>query len=231
MSQQPIAATKDQVPSGEATSTARRCVCPGIPLLVLAPSFALAQSSPFQTRKTYKSRMGREPTGGCARSSLLFRVLITVSSALVPIVSAAQASPFQTGATAVIGWAGLFGRRVLVRPRRAKSVVLARLSESASYAPIPLTQSSVRSVVALSLSALPTQAWAQSSPFQTGATALQTNLLTIMTPVAVILVIGLGVMAMANRIAWGWVIGAIAGIALAFGAPQIVTWIRGMFGV
>lgn len=78
---------------------------------------------------------------------------------------------------------------------------------------------------------LPALTLAQSSPFQTGATALQTNLLTIMTPVAVILVIGLGIMAMANRIAWGWVIGAIAGIALAFGAPQIVTWIRGMFGV
>jgi type IV secretion system protein VirB2 len=81
------------------------------------------------------------------------------------------------------------------------------------------------------LLSLPAIALAQSSPFQTGATALQTNLLTIMTPVAVILVIGLGVMAMANRIAWGWVIGAIAGIALAFGAPQVVTWIRGMFGV
>lgn len=83
----------------------------------------------------------------------------------------------------------------------------------------------------LLLLGFPVLGLAQSSPFQTGATALQTNLLTIMTPVAVILVIGLGIMAMANRIAWGWVIGAIAGIAIAFGAPQIVTWIRGMFGV
>ena len=72
---------------------------------------------------------------------------------------------------------------------------------------------------------------AQASPFQTGATALETNLLAILTPVAVILVIGLGVMAMANRIAWGWCIGAIAGIAISFGAPQIVSWIRSMFGV
>ena len=77
----------------------------------------------------------------------------------------------------------------------------------------------------------PLVSYAQTSPFQTGADALQTNLLAIMTPVAVILVIVLGVMAMAGRIAWSWVIGAIAGIALAFGAPQIVTWIRGMFGV
>ena len=29
----------------------------------------------------------------------------------------------------------------------------------------------------------------------------------------------------------GWCIGAILGIAMAFGAPQIVTWVRGMFGV
>lgn len=76
-----------------------------------------------------------------------------------------------------------------------------------------------------------TLALAQASPFQTGATALETNLLAILTPVAVILVIGLGVMAMANRIAWGWCIGAIAGIAISFGAPQIVGWIRSMFGV
>ena len=76
-----------------------------------------------------------------------------------------------------------------------------------------------------------TLALAQASPFQTGATALETNLLAILTPVAVILVIGLGVMAMANRIAWSWCIGAIAGIAISFGAPQIVGWIRSMFGV
>jgi type IV secretion system protein VirB2 len=78
---------------------------------------------------------------------------------------------------------------------------------------------------------LSTMVVAQTSPFQTGATALETNLLAILTPVAVILVIGLGVMAMANRIAWGWCIGALAGIAISFGAPQIVGWIRGMFGV
>lgn len=72
---------------------------------------------------------------------------------------------------------------------------------------------------------------AQSSPFLTGATALQTNILAWLTPIAVILVMALGAMAMANRMSWGWCIGAIFGIAIAFGAPQIVTWVRGMFGV
>jgi type IV secretion system protein VirB2 len=38
-------------------------------------------------------------------------------------------------------------------------------------------------------------------------------------------------MAMANRISWGWCIAAILGIAVSFGATQIVTWVRGMFGV
>lgn len=69
------------------------------------------------------------------------------------------------------------------------------------------------------------------SPFLTGATALQTNILAWLTPIAVILVMVLGAMAMANRISWGWCITAIVGIALAFGAPQIVTWVRGLFGV
>ena len=72
---------------------------------------------------------------------------------------------------------------------------------------------------------------AQASPFLTGATALQANLRAWLTPIAIILVMVLGAMAMANRMSWGWCIGAIVGIAIAFGAPQIVAWIRGMFGV
>ena len=78
---------------------------------------------------------------------------------------------------------------------------------------------------------LPQLALAQNSPFLTGATALQTNILAWLTPIAVILVMVLGAMAMANRMSWGWCLGAILGIAIAFGAPQIVTWVRGMFGV
>jgi type IV secretion system protein VirB2 len=77
----------------------------------------------------------------------------------------------------------------------------------------------------------PDLAMAQSSPFLTGATALQTNILSWLTPIAIILVMILGGMAMANRMSWGWCIGAILGIAIGFGAPQIVTWVRGLFGV
>jgi len=69
------------------------------------------------------------------------------------------------------------------------------------------------------------------SPFLTGATALQANILAWLTPVAIILIMVLGGMAMANRLSWGWCLGAILGIAIAFGAPQIVAWVRGMFGV
>ena len=79
--------------------------------------------------------------------------------------------------------------------------------------------------------AAPLTAMAQASPFMTGATALQTNILAWLTPIAIILVMVLGAMAMANRVSWGWCIGAILGIAIAFGAPQIVAWVRGMFGV
>jgi type IV secretion system protein VirB2 len=83
----------------------------------------------------------------------------------------------------------------------------------------------------LIIGAAPLLAQAQASPFLTGATALQTNILAWLTPIAVILVMVLGALAMANRVSWGWCLGAIFGIALAFGAPQIVTWVRGMFGV
>jgi type IV secretion system protein VirB2 len=93
-------------------------------------------------------------------------------------------------------------------------------------------QPSVAVVVLLvALWLLPDLAFAQASPFMTGATALQTNILAWLTPVAIILVMVLGAMAMANRISWGWCIAAILGIAISFGSTQIVTWVRGMFGV
>ena len=85
--------------------------------------------------------------------------------------------------------------------------------------------------VIVAVGAMPLQVLAQSSPFLTGANSLQANILAWATPIAVILVMVLGIMAAANRISWGWPIAVIVGIALMFGAPQIVTWIRGMFGV
>ena len=83
----------------------------------------------------------------------------------------------------------------------------------------------------LSLWLVPELSVAQTSPFQTGATALQTNILTLATPVAVILVMVLGIVAATGRISWGWPISALVGIAVIFGAPQLVAWTRGMFGV
>ncbi len=84
---------------------------------------------------------------------------------------------------------------------------------------------------AAALLVLPTFGWAQESPFLTGATALQTNILAWMTPVAIILIMVLGGMAMANRLSWAWCLCAVLGIAIVFGAPQIVTWVRSLFGV
>lgn len=90
----------------------------------------------------------------------------------------------------------------------------------------------VSTLCLLGMLALPQLAGAQAtSPFLTGATSLQSNILAWATPIAVILVMVLGIMAMANRISWGWPIAAIVGIAVVFGAPQIVTWVQGMFGV
>jgi type IV secretion system protein VirB2 len=74
-------------------------------------------------------------------------------------------------------------------------------------------------------------ALAQSSPFATGAAAFQTNFLTILTPIAAIAVMALGVGAWFNRISWSWAAGGALGILLVFGAPQIVAWVRGLAGV
>ncbi|HEY0747325.1 MAG TPA: TrbC/VirB2 family protein [Steroidobacteraceae bacterium] len=101
--------------------------------------------------------------------------------------------------------------------------------------PLPRRLGSMRiaaaSLLIVLVACAPEMALAQASPFLTGASSLQTNILAWLTPVAIILVMVLGGMAMANRMSWGWCIGAILGIAIGFGAPQIVTWVRGMFGV
>ena len=94
-----------------------------------------------------------------------------------------------------------------------------------------LARETVELAVIVGLLALPQLALAQASPFLTGANALQANILAWLTPIAIILVMVLGAMAMANRISWGWCIASILGIALAFGSAQIVAWVRGMFGV
>ncbi len=75
------------------------------------------------------------------------------------------------------------------------------------------------------------QVLAQTSPFSTGATSFQGSFLAILTPVAVIAVMALGLAAWMNRISWAWAITGVVGIVLVFGAPLIVAWIRGMFGV
>lgn len=83
----------------------------------------------------------------------------------------------------------------------------------------------------LALQAISIAGHAQTSPFDTGANSLVDFALTIATPIAILVVIGAAIAAAVGRISWGWVIGGIAGIAAIFGSPQIVAWIRGMFGV
>jgi type IV secretory pathway VirB2 component (pilin) len=74
-------------------------------------------------------------------------------------------------------------------------------------------------------------AWAQTSPFSTGATSLQTNFLAIFTPIAVVAVMGIAIAFWFNRISAAWAAGLVVGIVLFFGAPQMVTWVRSMFAV
>lgn len=78
---------------------------------------------------------------------------------------------------------------------------------------------------------VPACTFAQTSPFDTGANGLVSFALTIGTPIAVLIIIGLAIAAAVGKMSWGWVIGAIIGIAAIFGSQQIVAWIRSMFGV
>lgn len=94
-----------------------------------------------------------------------------------------------------------------------------------------LASTALRYLTLAGLGCLPLLTVAQDSPFETGADSLVDFTLTIATPIAVLIVIALAIAAAVGKISWGWVIGAIVGIAAIFGAPQIVEWIRSMFGV
>ncbi len=87
------------------------------------------------------------------------------------------------------------------------------------------------SAVLIAVLLAPSLAFAQASPFLTGANSMVTNFVAWATPVAILVVMGIAAFWMAGRITAGSAIGAIVGIAVLFGAPQIVTWVRGMFGV
>lgn len=70
-----------------------------------------------------------------------------------------------------------------------------------------------------------------SSPFATGTSAFQGQLSTILTPVAAVAVMVCGAMAWFGRLSWWWMVAVMIGIVLVFGGPQIVSWVRGIFGV
>ena len=79
----------------------------------------------------------------------------------------------------------------------------------------------------------PAEVFAQAagSPFETGANSLVTFAQTIGTPIAALIIIGLAIAAAVGKVSWGWVVGALIGIAAIFGAPTIVNWIKTLFGV
>ena len=69
------------------------------------------------------------------------------------------------------------------------------------------------------------------SPFATGASATQQQLTSILTPIAAVAVMVSGAMDWFGRLSWWWMVAVVIGTVLVFGGPQIVSWIRGLFGV
>ncbi|RRH86813.1 transposase [Variovorax beijingensis] len=86
-------------------------------------------------------------------------------------------------------------------------------------------------LIAWLIAAAPAEvAWA-GSPFATGANATQQQLVAILTPLAAVAVMVSGAMAWFGRLSWWWMVAVVIGTVLVFGGPQIVSWIRGLFGV
>jgi type IV secretion system protein VirB2 len=84
---------------------------------------------------------------------------------------------------------------------------------------------------ALVLSTLMAGAAHAGVPFASGSQTLTTDILTLVTPIVGIAVIAVGVLCWFGRITWYWFVGLVVGIVLVFGNQQVVSWIRGLFGV
>lgn len=80
------------------------------------------------------------------------------------------------------------------------------------------------------LAAIAPAAFAQ-VPFAAGSAMLTADVLALVTPIAGLALIAVGVVAWFGKISWMWFAGLVVGILLVFGNQQIVSWIRGMFGV
>ena len=77
----------------------------------------------------------------------------------------------------------------------------------------------------------PALALAQANVFEQGATNLITEFTLFALPFAILAVMALGILAAIGRISWSWPVGVLVGIAMLFGAPQIVGWVRNIFVV
>lgn len=86
-------------------------------------------------------------------------------------------------------------------------------------------------LLGLTLAMLPPDLAVAGSPFATGASATQQQLVAILTPLAAVAVMVSGAMAWFGRLSWWWMVAVVIGTVLVFGGPQIVSWIRGLFGV
>lgn len=69
------------------------------------------------------------------------------------------------------------------------------------------------------------------APFAGGTTGLSADILTIVAPIAGLALIAVGVICWFGKISWFWFGGLVIGIVLVFGNQQVVSWIRGLFGV
>lgn len=92
------------------------------------------------------------------------------------------------------------------------------------------SRKTTRNTAVALLAAIAPSAFAQ-VPFAAGSATLTADILALVTPIAGLAIIAVGVICWFGKISWMWFAGLVVGIVLVFGNQQIVTWIRGLFGV
>ena len=72
-------------------------------------------------------------------------------------------------------------------------------------------------------------AWADLA-FAAGTERLGNDIMNFLSPLAGIVIIGLGVGAWMGKVSWSWCISFVLGMILVFGHVQILSWLRSLFG-
>lgn len=68
-------------------------------------------------------------------------------------------------------------------------------------------------------------------PFASGSNTVKADIISFVTPLIGVAIIALGLACGFGKLSWWWFGGVVVGVILVYGHEQIISWLRGAFGI